>query len=463
MKIAFVKPPATYANWYKQPALGIAYMVSSLEAKGFDCKIFDAYFENLSLHVIVDRVKDYNPDVIGISAMTHEINLAAEIASKLKEALDVPIVVGGCHVTALPEKTLQEFEVFDYGVYGEGEKTVSQLLECIEFKNIAPHDIKGLVFRENGKIVVNPSREFMDADELDALPMPAFHQYYGVDNPKALAGKKSYYMIFTSRGCPYQCAFCMRVLGRKVRRRSVQNIIKEMKYAIEKYGAHTFDFADEIFLFDNAQTRELLQLFIDRGLSKKIKWSALTRANFVKHDLIALAKKAGCVRLEMGVESGDDNILNNINKKITTDQVRYAVKVIKDEKISLGTYFILGHPGETIDTVRKTVDFAVELNTDSIAVGLMVPYPGTAIWDMASQETNGYSLLSQQWDQYDKYGGKVLEIEGLSYEQLAKWQKKALLNLYLKNFRFVDCFKYFWKRRNALYFMMKEKIASIRK
>ena len=461
MKIAFVKPPATYANWYKQPALGIAYMASSLEAKGVDCNIFDAYFENLSLPMIVDHIKDYNPDVIGISAMTHEINLASEIASKLKALLDVPVIVGGCHVTALPEKTLQEFAVFDYGVYGEGEKTVSQLLEYIKLKNIDPHDIKGLVFREKGEIVVNAPREFMNTDELDALPMPAFYQYYGINNPKALAGKNSYYIIFTSRGCPYRCAFCMRVLGGKVRRRSVQNVIKEMEYAIENYGAHTFDFADEIFLFDNVQTRKLLQLFIDRGLSKKIKWSALTRANFVKPDLIALAKKAGCIRLEMGVESGDDDILNNINKKITTEQVRYAVKVIKDMKISLGTYFILGHPGETIDTVRKTVDFAAELNTDSIAVGLMVPYPGTAIWDMALQGTNGYTLLSQQWDQYDKYGGKVLEIEGLSYGQLAKWQKKALLNLYLKNFRFVDCFKFFWKRRSAVYFMMKEKIASI--
>ena len=301
----------------------------------------------------------------------------------------------------------------------------------------------------------------MTTDELDALPRPAFHHYYGADNPRALASKDSYYVMLSSRGCPYNCAFCMQVLGKKVRRRSAQSILREIDYAVENYGAHTFNFADEIFLFDDQQTRNILRLFIERDLPKRIRWSALTRANLVNPELVSLAKKAGCFRLEMGVESGDDRILKAIGKGITVEQVRQSVETIKKMGISLGTYYILGHPNETIETLRKTVDLAVNLNTDMIAVGLMVPYPGTRIFDMALQGKNGYRLLSKNWAEYEKYGGKVLEIDGLPHKKLVKWQKRTLLYLYLKNFRFLDGFGFLWKRRGALYFVIRKKIITL--
>jgi anaerobic magnesium-protoporphyrin IX monomethyl ester cyclase len=461
MRIALIKPPATYANWYKQPALGVAYISACLESKGFDCRILDAYFHSWSQAELLRQVKDYNPDVVGLTAMTHEINQAANISSQIKAQMNIPTIIGGCHITALPERTLAEFPTFDYGVFGEGEQTTLDLLECLRQKNLSEklNSIKGLAFRANGRIIVNEARPFMTSAELDDLPYPAFNHYY-TNNSQALVDKHSYYIMFTSRGCPYNCAFCMQVLGRKVRRRSIRSILQEIDHAIENYGAHTINFADEIFLFDNQQTRELLELFIERCLPQRIKWSALTRANFVTPQLIDLAEKAGCFRLEMGVESGDDKILKEIGKAITTEQVKQAVKIIKEAGISLGTYYILGHPHETIETLKKTVDLAVELNTDTIAVGLMVPYPGTKIFDMAMQGKNGYRLLSQNWAEYDKYGGKVLEINGLSYKQLVKWQKQALLNLYLKNFRLLDCAKFFWKRRRAFYFIIQKRITT---
>ncbi|KPL23681.1 MAG: hypothetical protein AMJ75_05615 [Phycisphaerae bacterium SM1_79] len=464
MRIALVKPPVTYADWYRHPALGIAYIASCLKSSGFDCQIFDACFHSWSQSELLFRIKNYKPDVIGLTAMTHEVKQAATIAAQLKAEMDTPAIIGGCHITALPEKTLEEFGTFDYGIYGEGENTIVELLESLQQKSTAAqlNNIKGLVFRNNGQIVINEPRPFMTSAELDSLPYPSLDSYYP-SNIRALKSKNCYYVIMSSRGCPYNCAFCMRVLGRKIRRRSPQNILQEIEFAIERYGAHTINFADEIFLFDNQQTRDLLQLFIQRDIPKRIKWSALTRANFVNRDLIELAKKAGCFRLEMGVESGDDKILKAVGKGITVNQVRNAVKSIKEAGIPLCTYYILGHPGETTETLKRTADLAVELNTYSIAVGLMVPYPGTKIFQMALQGRNGYRLLSKDWLEYDKYGGRVLEIDGLPHHELVKWQKRTLLNFYLKNFRFLDCIKFLWKRRRAFHFFMKKKITLLGK
>ena len=234
----------------------------------------------------------------------------------------------------------------------------------------------------------------------------------------------------------------MQVLGRQVRRRTPEGIVAEIEYAIHHFGAHTIQFYDEIFLFNDALSFETLDLMIRKKLQEKIRWFGLTRVNMVSEELIRRARRAGCYRLEMGIESGSNKILKRIRKEITVEQAKRAVRIIKNEGIFTDVNYILGHPGETKNTLRKTVDLAVRLNTTTMAMGIMVPYPGTEVYKMVLSGREGYRLLSKDWSTYDKYGGRALEIKGLPIAELERWQRKAILYFYLKNFRFWELLKF---------------------
>lgn len=270
MRVALVKAPPTYANWHRRPVFGLTYLSSNLKAHGHTVRIFDGYFHGWSPADLEREILRFDPEFIGFSAMTHEIDQCAEIAAGLRRSYGGSIVVGGCHATALPERTMQEYPVFDFAVVGEGELTLLELVQHLEgnFPGTVA-DIKGLVFRKDGRVCQNAPRPFLTSEELDALPFPDFSDYYG-DNPRALAGKHNIYVIITSRGCPYRCAFCMQVLGHEIRARSQENILREIEFAIEHFGAHTIDFCDEIFLMNRPDTLSLLHHFVDSGLAHSL-------------------------------------------------------------------------------------------------------------------------------------------------------------------------------------------------
>lgn len=452
MKVALIRPPEVNPYWVtRRTSLGVSYLASYLISKGIDCRIFDANFHNWTEEETLKKIVGYHPNLIGISSMTHEIILSDHLAGQIKKKLKkVPVVIGGCHLTALPKETMVEFSHFDYGIYGEGEKTLLDLAKLVmEGKQGQRKKILSLVYRDKeNHIVVNPPAARLTADELNSLPYPAYDQYYAW--PKDLSGKNDYYVIMASRGCPYNCAFCMRVLGRQVRRRSPESIIKEMEYALKRYKAHTFQFCDEIFLFNDRITFETLALIKKRFSEDKIRWQGLTRANLVTEELIKAARQSGCYTLDIGIESGNDEILKRIDKRITTQQAEKAVGIIKKAGISVSAYFILGHPGETVKTIKDTIKFAARLNPNSLALGIMVPYPGTRIYEMAKNRDWGYRLLNCDWSKYDKYGGRALELKGLPLSELEKWQRRGFLYFYIKNLRIWDLFNFVLKYRREI-------------
>ncbi len=443
IKMALIRPPQVNPYWFlHQPALGISYLAAYLISRGIEAKIFDAVFNSWDMPTLLSGVKRYRPDLIGISAMTHEIIEANRLAGELKKKLPgIPVVVGGCHVTALPEKTLSEFPNFNYGIYREGEKALLALCGCLQAGLDGITGVPNLVYRtESGKIKINPAGAWLTENELNRLPYPAFNQYSSLD----------FYPMVSGRGCPYNCAFCMQVLGHQLRRRSPANIVAEMEYAIKNFRVKKIQFLDEIFLFNDRQTRETLNLMIKKGLPQRVSWNAMTRVNQVGEGLVSLAKKAGCYALDLGVESGSDKILKIIGKQITVSQVKKAVAIIKKADIATCAYFILGHPGETRETLKQTIDLAVELNTDRVAAGLMVPYPGTRVYQMAKKGEYGYRLLSNDYSRYDKYGGGALESQELPLKELEKWQRRLFLEFYIRNGRLLDLTKFLFEHKKEI-------------
>jgi anaerobic magnesium-protoporphyrin IX monomethyl ester cyclase len=440
MKIVLINPPSEKGKYEHDlmsiPKIGIGYLCAFLEKNSIECSIIDSKFERIGLEEVLRRVEQEAPDIVGISAMTSEIHSGAEAARKIKERMpSCTTVVGGAHSISIPQETMEEFPEFDILVTGEGEYTLLEIVNVIRAAGPLD-DIKGIMFRRDGQIVSTPQREWIE--DLDSLPFPAWHKYPRV---------APFYYVLSSRGCPNNCAFCKTILGKRQRKRSPENVVDEIQWLHDRFGVKKFIFQDETFTLDRKRTEHMLDLMIERGLHSEMEWVAQTRVDRVDEHIFTLLKRAGCGLIEFGVESGNQEILNTVNKRITLQQVEDAVRLAKKAGLKVGCSFILGHPFETRKTAQDTVDFLVKLNPDNISLGIMVPLPGTRIYEMAKKGEGNYRLTSTDWRDFVKFGGGGLEFTNISRHELEKMQAKAYLSLYLKNFRVIDLVSYAYEHR----------------
>jgi anaerobic magnesium-protoporphyrin IX monomethyl ester cyclase len=425
-------PPKLVERWDKPPYphLGLACIASYLKSKGIACNVIDAKFEGVSLEEVETRLRILNPTIVGITSMTHEIynaDAVAQLAKKINP--QVITVIGGCHVTALPLETMDEFKNFDVAIIGEGEYTFADVVN----KNL--EDVEGIAWRKGDEVKINKPRE--PIQNLDDLPMPAWE----------LFPKSSEYPMVTARGCPYKCNFCMRVMGNKVRKRSPQNVVAEMKKCVNAYHPKILRFMDETFTVNKSYLNEVLDLIITSGLQKKVKWDAQTRVDLVDEELLRKMKTAGCFALGFGVESGNQEILKNSGKNINLEQVVKATRLARKVGLQTEAYFIFGHPFETYQTAKDTINFAAKINTTKTTFGIMVPYPGTQIYELAKKGEGGYILISDDWRDYNKNIGNSLELKTLSRKQMERFQIEGYIYFYLRNLRFVDGAKYLVSQR----------------
>jgi anaerobic magnesium-protoporphyrin IX monomethyl ester cyclase len=429
MRIALVQPPPRSEydrHWARFPSLGIAYIASSLRAVGHTIDLLDGKLADLTVDDIVAGVRDRPPDLVGITCMTVEYPRAVEIARRIKhDRADVPVVVGGAHVNAVGRGALEEGEGFDYACVGEGEYLVRELADALE-RGADPSAIPGLVSRRGDDLVSGPPRP--PPDDYDALPFPAWDLFRRVETLP----------LITHRGCPFQCVFCSHNSGFKPRYRTPANVLDEVQEILKRYRPTRIRIEDETFGLHMGRTKAILEGIISRGVHERVRFSAQTRVDRADEEFMRLLKTANFETLELGVETGNPEVLEKIKKGITLEQVEHAVALAKANELKVWCKFILGHPDETHAQIRDTIDFIAKINPHQLSVSIMTPFPGTPIHEMALRGEGGYRLLSGGWEDFDKYSSGVLELENVSLGQLKRYQLKCYANLYLRNRRFRD-------------------------
>jgi anaerobic magnesium-protoporphyrin IX monomethyl ester cyclase len=413
-KVLLVSPPfyRLMGSHYNGLHLGLGYIASFIRARGFDAQIYNAdffdsavyldqkkLFENFDTYVNVlgnlehpiwkeveSAISQISPDYLGIQMYTGTFKSAQNVAIIAKKINpEIKIIVGGTHPTLDPMGTIS-FGYYDYVVRGEGEYT---FLEILEGKD--PRTIIGLTFKsQDGQVIHNPDRDFIKS--LDSLPYPARDALY-VDKTKIDAGA-----MITARGCPYRCKYCAspKIWKCMTRYRSVENVLNEIEYIVGHHGVELVRFQDDTFTLKRQRVTKMCRGLIDRKLN--ISWVCDTRVDRIDETLLHLIKQAGCVRIKIGVESGSDEILKRVNKGITVDQVKRAVRLIKDVGIPLTIYLMIGFPGETDTDVGLTIDLAQEIDADYNSLSIISPYYGTELYNDLLKE--GHHVNGNHWEYF---------------------------------------------------------------
>ena len=360
------------------PPLGLLYIAAVLENEGHMVQVLDSQASNLTTQETQEEIRKAKPDVVGITAMTPTIKGAFEAARLSKEVYpDVPTVLGGVQLALYPEATVSNKYV-DYGIVGEGEYIMADLLNALNKGEKDLSKITGLVYKTDGKVVSNG---FRIVEDLDSLPFPARHLIRTSDYSCVIA-KDPMTTLMTSRGCPYRCGFCFKSpTDSKLRFRSPKLVVDEIEECVDKYKVKEIMFYDDTFTADRKHAIGISNEIIERGID--ISWECPTRVNCIDEELLKKMEQAGCIRLRLGVESGNDEILKVMRKGITKEMIRKAFAMTRKTKIETFAYFIIGYAHETEDTIKETIDFAKELDSDWVMFTVATPLPQTLLFDEA--------------------------------------------------------------------------------
>ena len=423
--------------------LNLAYLAGYLhrERPDIEIKVLDCEALGLNYQKIKQEIQRIKPDLVGITCPTPAFTQVLEICRIIKQEIsgDIITVLGGPHPTALPRETTAEKDI-DICVVFEGEITFSELVNAAE-RNSSLKEVKGIFFKdENNNIIETEKRE--PIDDLDNLPWPA-REFFDTDlyfSPptKRISDKKAGNMI-TSRGCPYQCTYCMAsfMWQRRVRFRGIKDVVDEIEECINKYGIGEFNFHDELFTVNKERTIEFCQEIKRRNLD--IAWVCMIRVDFTDEQTLKEMASAGCRKIVFGFESGSQMILDKMKKRVALEKTEEAVRLVRKYGIKAAGNFMFGNLGETEETIKQSIALAKKLNCDTIAFFIASPYPGTEFYWTAKKE--GFFRKDTDWKDFTLVSNNwpPLNLPGLPAERILYWQKRAYREYYLRP-------RYVWSR-----------------
>jgi len=394
-KILLINPPYDIKRYmgglgkigWVFPPIGLLYVASYLRKMrpSSDIKVYDFQVDDRDFFSFL---KEFDPDVIGITCQSALVTSTLVLAEKIKAfSRRIKIVVGGVHASIRPEDLLA-CDAVDVVVRCEGEETFLEL--CVTFSSgkASLSGIKGISYKENGRITTNPDRPL--PQDIDIFPMPALDliplERYRI-SPDLKIGSR-FGLILTSRGCPHDCLFCANKLltRRTYRKHSIGRVLEEIDHYIEAYKIDQLIIIDDNFTVDKRRTMELCGEFIKKGYPGKLTWWAEGRVDNLDEELLGKMKQAGCAIFSMGLESGSQRLLDLIGKGITLDQTRKAVGLIHKAGIYSRASLILGLPTETREESERTIKFAYSLPIDQVRFSIATPFPGTKLWEIAVKE-----------------------------------------------------------------------------
>ncbi len=428
-KVLFVRPPNMQQSqaWKKQGVvrcpLSLAMLAAYVREKGnYQCDLID--FEDIEpagISQMANTIVQKNPAYVCLTALTPRFPTTVRIAGAIKSLCpDIITIVGGPHVTGLPQYSL--FDGIDYAIAGEGEQALLELLNTIE-NGQHVGNIANLVYRQNGAVCVNPVRPFID--DLDLMPRPAWDLMNISAYKDPTYFPDSHLAIYTTRGCPYSCSFCASAVTwkRKVRYHSIENVIEQIKYIVNELGIHDIMFWDDTFAIDQDRAIEICNRICDEQLD--IRYTAQFRADACTSDLVKALLKSGCSFGHIGVESGNDKMLEQIGKGETKEQFREAVKIMKSLNLPCIASYIIGLPGDTHETIQETIDFAFELDAEQSKFMILTPLPGTKVYDMAVQRGLADPNSLEQLEALNYYDSVSINLSNVSDEDLIRYQDIA--------------------------------------
>jgi radical SAM superfamily enzyme YgiQ (UPF0313 family) len=399
------------------PSLALATLAAYLERFGAAVEIVDMQAQGGTL----EQIASSHPDVVGITATTVVAAQAHAVARQARRSWPAAmIVMGGVHPTVAPAETLEDPAV-DIVIRGEGELSLLRLIAGHD-----PRTIPGVVFREGGQVWQHPELDAIT--DLDALPMPAYHLLPMRLYHPPLGGALRWPSIsmVTSRGCPGRCTYCNSARSRKLRFRSAEKVVQEVELLTRRFGIREVGFYDDTFCANRRRVREICRLLRQREIS--ITWTCMSRINYADPETLALMAAAGCHMICYGVESASPDVLLRIRKNLDLDQVAPVVRMTRRVGIRVRLSFMFGNPGETVETMERSIRFAIAADPDLVQFNITTPYPGTEMFEWADRE--GY-LVTKDWSRYD-LSNMVMKLPTVSEREIRRSFRVGYRSFYLR-------------------------------
>lgn len=423
------------------PPIGLATIAAVLENQGYDVKIIDGDAENLGLKGTVARTVEEAPYYVGLTTMTATMDIAGKFFSMLKSELpDTMIILGGPHVSAIPEKTLQEFTEVDIAVIGEGDETIVELMSFLE-QGREIHSVKGIAFRKKGHIIKSGDR--LSIKHLERLPLPAYHLlnfdlYWSYGWNKWVGGYRAPLgVVFMGRGCYGKCNFCAAhcVFGRGIRYFPIERIKNEIDLFVNEYKIKILYFQDDTFTANRKLVNQVCDFLIEKKYNRKIEIMVSSRVDSIHFQTLQKMRQAGIRWICFGVESGNQEILNRMKKKITIKQIKDAYNNARSAGLFIAGNYMIGHIGENLETAMDTINLACELKQEYVSFAIAIPFPGTELY----QHCLDNNIVLPSWNDFGSVNSPPIPLnESLDQAKLMELRNIAVNRFFKRPFYFLE-------------------------